>query len=180
MGRSQTLRDCGAQHLLQQVATRRRSFLIYTDTYYYSTPSDELYRGHVSIPDPGKVNPQLIKLGIHSARPLRQPLKVVMTILTDIYLDWAQHGICGRGVFLDLVSYYESGGSSLPYDPWTTHAIPLKDILDCAKKQGVEFRLGDILLMRMGFIRRSNSASGEERASFQGKQETLYVTLFSV
>ncbi|CAL1711698.1 unnamed protein product [Somion occarium] len=120
--------------------------------FYNNTPSESLYRGHLSIPDPGKIDPQLTKLGIH---------------------NWAQHGICGRGVFLDLVSYYTSGGVPLPYDPWTTHAIALKDIQDCAKKQGVEFRQGDILLLRMGFIQRFNSATPEERLSFHGKPETF-------
>ncbi|KAK7679602.1 hypothetical protein QCA50_017313 [Cerrena zonata] len=120
--------------------------------FYNNTPSDALYRGHVSIPDPEKVNPEMMKLGIH---------------------NWAKHGICGRGVLVDLVSYFESGGSPLPYDPWSSHSVELKDILACAKKQGVEFRLGDILILRVGFIRRYSSSSLEERLSFHGKPETF-------
>ena len=103
------------------------------------------------------------------------PLTVMFPVLYVPFADWAQHGICGRGVLLDLVSYYEADGSQIPYDPWTTHAIPLADILQCAKKQGVEFRLGDILLLRMGFIRRFGTSTTEERASFHNKPETLYV-----
>lgn len=100
---------------------------------------------------------------------------VIAALTGPVSVDWAKHGICGRGVLVDLVSYFESGGSPLPYDPWSSHSVELKDILACAKKQGVEFRLGDILILRVGFIRRYSSSSLEERLSFHGKPETLYV-----
>lgn len=65
----------------------------------------------------------------------------------------AVSGICGRGVLVDLVKFYtDSGTKPLPYDPWTSHAIPVTDIQAAAKKQGVEFRQGDILLLRVGFM----------------------------
>ena len=38
------------------------------------------------------------------------------------------------------------------YDPNTTHRITLKDILACARAQNVEFRYGDILMIRTGWI----------------------------
>lgn len=90
--------------------------------------------------------------------------------------DWAQHGICGRGVLLDIVRYYTASGSPLPYDPWTTHAIPAEVLQDCAAKQGVTFRRGDILLIRFGFMQRYNAATQAERDSLSGKEETLCVT----
>lgn len=62
-------------------------------------------------------------------------------------------GICGRGVLVDLVKFYTDNGTKpLPYDPWTAHSVPVKDIKAAAQKQGIEFRTGDILLLRMGFI----------------------------
>ena len=88
-------------------------------------------------------------------------------------LDWAQHGICGRGVFLDLVRFYTEAHGRLPYDPFTSHPIPLADILACAKKQGVTFRRGDILILRVGFMQRFNGATPEERDSLGSKPETL-------
>ncbi|CCM04546.1 uncharacterized protein FIBRA_06727 [Fibroporia radiculosa] len=120
--------------------------------FYNNTPTDFFQRGDLVIPDSSAVDPQLIKFGIH---------------------NWAQHGICGRGVLLDLVRYYTTSGGSLPYDPWTTHAIPPKDLEDCAKQQGVSFRQGDILLLRVGFMQRFNTATQEERDSLNGKPETL-------
>jgi hypothetical protein len=116
---------------------------------------------------PSDIDYKAAKLGIHSVFcPFDSHI-----LLTEYFylLDWAQHGeviqlinrgreliisagICGRGVFLDLVKYYtENGTKPLPYDPWSSHAIPLADLQACAKKEGVEFRQGDILVLRMGF-----------------------------
>ncbi|KAG6856052.1 hypothetical protein H0H87_008066 [Tephrocybe sp. NHM501043] len=95
-------------------------------------------------------------------------------------LDWAKHGICGRGVLLDLVDFYTEGGSKeLPYDPCATHAIHVADLEACAKKQGVEFRQGDILLLRVGFINKYNTTTNEIRAALGSKPETLLVSPLS-
>lgn len=88
-------------------------------------------------------------------------------------LDWAQHGITGRGVLLDMVRFYTRSGGKLPYDPWTTHVIPLKDLLECAREEGVTFKQGDILILRCGFTQRYYSATEEERNSLTSKPETL-------
>ena len=97
-----------------------------------------------------------------------------------LFQDWAQHGICGRGVFLDLVRYYTESNTPLPYDPWTTHGISVSDLEACAREQGVTFRRSDILILRVGFIQRYNSASQAERNGLAGKPETLYVCTFAV
>lgn len=118
-----------------------------------------------------------------STKPLRSLVSIVST--HNLYLhkpestaadvDWAQHGITGRGVLLDLVRFYTVSGASLPYDPWTSHAIPLQDLLKCAEQQGVTFKQGDILLLRMGFTQRYYGALTEERDGLAGKPETLRV-----
>ncbi|ETW85097.1 hypothetical protein HETIRDRAFT_438158 [Heterobasidion irregulare TC 32-1] len=119
---------------------------------YTGVPVRSLTTGQFAMPDPMDVDPELIKLGIH---------------------NWAQHGICGRGVFLDLVRYYTKSNTSLPYDPWTTHGISVGDLEACAREQGVTFRRGDILILRVGFIQRYNSASQAERNGLAGKPETF-------
>ena len=85
-------------------------------------------------------------------------------------LDWAEHGICGRGVFLDLVSYYTKDGSALPYDPWSTHPISISVLEDCARAQGVTFRRADILILRIGFIQKYNYS---DKAARDEMAETL-------
>jgi len=120
--------------------------------FYNDTPPEALQRGQLTIPDPNKVDPNKIKLGIH---------------------NWAQHGICGRGVLLDLVKYYTEHSAKLPYDPWTTHAIKLEDLEGCAKKEGITFRTGDILIIRMGFMLRYYNATQEEKNGLADKPETF-------
>jgi hypothetical protein len=76
-------------------------------------------------------------------------------------LDWANHGICGRGVLLDMVRYWEM--KRTPVDPWTSHAITPRELEECARFQGITFRKGDILLLRVGFIRKYCGSTREER-----------------
>ncbi|KAF8589752.1 hypothetical protein K439DRAFT_1651505 [Ramaria rubella] len=121
--------------------------------FYQGVPADSIQKGKIEIDDPLNVDPDLIKLGIH---------------------NWAQHGICGRGVLLDMVKFYtESGTKPLPYDPWTSHAIPASDLKAAAKQEGVEFRQGDILLLRVGFIQRYRQSNAEEKSGLRGKPETF-------
>lgn len=93
--------------------------------------------------------------------------------MDPLFPDWATHGICGRGVLLDLVSYHTRDGGKLPYDPWTTHAISVADLEAVARYQKVEFRTGDILLLRVGFIQKYNRVTTDDRNALQGRRETL-------
>ncbi|KZV72854.1 hypothetical protein PENSPDRAFT_649442 [Peniophora sp. CONT] len=89
------------------------------------------------------MHPGLLRLGIH---------------------NWAQHGICGRGVLLDMVRFYEAKhDGKLPYEPCTGGVISTADLQACAQAQGVEFRMGDILLVRMGYLGAYKRASINER-----------------
>ncbi|KAI0823831.1 hypothetical protein BC628DRAFT_1420576 [Trametes gibbosa] len=121
--------------------------------FYQGTPASFFQSGNIRIPDPTDIDPELIKFGIH---------------------NWAQHGICGRGVLLDMVQFYTEGnGGRLPYDPMTTHAIPVTDIVACAQKQGITFRRGDILLLRVGFIQRFYGGTQEERQALSERKENF-------
>lgn len=60
-----------------------------------------------------------------------------------------------------MVRYWEAKGT--PVDPWTSHAITPRELEECAKVQGITFRKGDILLLRVGFIRKYYGSTREER-----------------
>ena len=94
-------------------------------------------------------------------------------LLFIFHIDWANHGICGRGVLLDLVSYHTKNGGVMPYDPWTTYAISVADLEAVAKHQNVQFRQGDILLLRVGFIQKYYEVAQLERDGLRGRPETL-------
>jgi len=61
----------------------------------------------------------------------------------------SDHGIVGRGVLLDYYGWCVRNERS--YDPFTSHAIQLEDLLAVAKEQNVSFEVGDILLVRSGY-----------------------------
>ncbi|KAG6814739.1 hypothetical protein H0H93_012425 [Arthromyces matolae] len=127
--------------------------LIEHGVYYNNTQSLSLPVGVAPIPNPKVIEPSEAKLGIQ---------------------NWANHGICGRGVLLDLVRHQtKSGTVPLPYDPWTTHAITVSELEECAASQGVRFRTGDILILRVGFIEKYYNSTQEERDALAGRAETL-------
>lgn len=104
---------------------------------------------------------------------------IFFTCLTP--LDWSKHGICGRGVLLDLVHYYTANGNVLPYDPWTTHPISVAELEACAKKQDVTFRQADILLIRVGFIQKYYAVQNDAKTALRdgGREaERLCVVVF--
>lgn len=61
----------------------------------------------------------------------------------------------------------------MPYDPWTSHAYSASDLEACAKKQGVTFKQGDILLVRVGFMIKWAAVTQDEREALGSKPETL-------
>ena len=63
---------------------------------------------------------------------------------------WAERGIAGRAVLLDLGRWYESQGNPLAMGE--TVRIPVDDIEACRAAQGVEFQTGDVVLLRLGWI----------------------------
>ncbi|KAL8292668.1 hypothetical protein RQP46_001280 [Phenoliferia psychrophenolica] len=116
--------------------------------FYQGIPSTEIPTGPIALDDdPLKVDPKSLQLGIH---------------------NWSQTGISGRGVLLDMVSYYEREGATLHYDPCSTHTIPLVDIKACAAAQKVVFQAGDILILRVGWTRRYLFQSTEEEKTKWG------------
>lgn len=65
----------------------------------------------------------------------------------------ARGGIVGRGVLVDYKAYAEETGQTgaVPYSPFDGHRITVQELEAVAKHQGVEFRPGDILIVRTGY-----------------------------
>ncbi|KAK3116689.1 hypothetical protein LTR53_002665 [Teratosphaeriaceae sp. CCFEE 6253] len=70
-------------------------------------------------------------------------------------------GIVGRGVLLDYVRYAEKKG--IKYDVMTRHQIGVAALEEMATEQGVEFKPGDVLIVRSGFTKWYEAASQAER-----------------
>lgn len=63
---------------------------------------------------------------------------------------WARRGIAGRGVLLDYARWAIDRG--LTYSPGDRHEITAADLQAVAQAQGVTFEVGDILLVRSGWL----------------------------
>jgi hypothetical protein len=63
---------------------------------------------------------------------------------------WARKGIVGRAVLADVARWRESVGR--PMDPGSPAAIEVDDLMGTLDAQGVEIEVGDILLIRTGWI----------------------------
>lgn len=70
-------------------------------------------------------------------------------------------GLVGRGVLIDYAAYADAHG--IKYSPFETHKIYVKDIEAVAKWEGVEFKHGDIIIVRSGFTRGLEQARTEEK-----------------
>lgn len=62
---------------------------------------------------------------------------------------YAEHGIVGRGVLLDVDRYRRSVGRPVDHDG--AEAIPVADVEATAQHQGVDLVAGDILMIRTGW-----------------------------
>lgn len=65
---------------------------------------------------------------------------------------WAEQGIVGRGILIDLASWREKHPDPAirEFDCFATTPIPLEHLQACLKAQGTEIKFGDILFTRTG------------------------------
>jgi len=72
---------------------------------------------------------------------------------------WAEHGIVGRGVLVDVGRYREADGR--PIDHRAGEPIPISDVAAAAERQGTRFAPGDLLLLRFGWVHHYRTATTE-------------------
>jgi len=82
-------------------------------------------------------------------------------------------GLVARGVLIDYKRYADENG--IQYSPFTDHRISIDTIEKIAKQQGVEFKTGDVLIIRSGFTEGLTGISGEEQAEKMGSHKTCGV-----
>jgi len=76
---------------------------------------------------------------------------------------WARRGIAGRGVLLDYRRWALARG--LAYSPGERHEITVEALEATARAQGVELEVGDILIVRSGWVEWYLGLDAEGRAS---------------
>ncbi|KAI1779214.1 hypothetical protein F4818DRAFT_403661 [Hypoxylon cercidicola] len=85
---------------------------------------------------------------------------------------WAARGIAGRGLLLDYGRYAEANNIKPVF--YDNYKISYADLVGVARMQGIDLkpeaqggdvRIGDILLIRSGFLKNANSLTDEQRAA---------------
>lgn len=77
---------------------------------------------------------------------------------------WAEHGIVGRGVLVDVAAHQAATGS--PLDPRQCIRITVEQLREAMAAQGTELTTGDILLLRTGYLDAYQAADPGQRADF--------------
>ena len=86
----------------------------------------------------------------------------------------ARGGLVARGVFIDYKLYADENG--IKFNPFDAHKITVDDIEKIAKKQGVEFKVGDVIIIRSGFTEALEGQTGEKQDEMLGTHRTCGVT----
>ncbi len=76
---------------------------------------------------------------------------------------WARRGIAGRGVLLDFPRFAAQHG--IAFAPEKSCLITAEQLQAAADWQGVQFQIGDILLVRTGWVGWYESLNEEQRAA---------------
>jgi len=77
---------------------------------------------------------------------------------------WAERGIAGRGVLLDVARFLGARGT--PLDALAPRAVEAETLAACAAEQDVEIRAGDILCVRLGWTEAYRALGPSERQEY--------------
>lgn len=77
---------------------------------------------------------------------------------------WASRGIVGRGVLLDFAETVHARGGA--QGPGSAIELSVDDLAEAGRRQGVELRSGDILVLRTGFFEWYQTLDQQARATY--------------
>lgn len=77
-------------------------------------------------------------------------------------------------VFSSIAKAYAEA-RNIKYSPFSAHVITISTIVEIAKLQGIEFRAGDVLIIRTGLTEASEGTSEKEQATLLGTHKSVGV-----
>ncbi|KAJ5096395.1 hypothetical protein NUU61_005751 [Penicillium alfredii] len=83
--------------------------------------------------------------------------------------NMAEKPIVTRGVLLDWYGYAQR--KNLPHHPFTNQDIPLRELLEVSREEGVTFRRGDILVIRTGWVAAYSQLTDTEKKRLGGRDD---------
>lgn len=82
-------------------------------------------------------------------------------------------GLVARGVLIDYKAWADHQG--IKYDCFDAHQIKISDIEEIAKWEGVQFKQGDVLIVRSGFTEELGAMNAEQQEKALGTHRTCGV-----
>ena len=82
-------------------------------------------------------------------------------------------GLVARAVLIDYKRWAEENGKD--YNPFTDHRITIEELEEVAKAQNVEFKAGDVIIVRSGFTEGLTGVSGQKQQELMGSHRTCGV-----
>lgn len=82
-------------------------------------------------------------------------------------------GLVARGILLDYRAWAEQQGKK--YDCFSDYRIKMSELEEVAKWEGVDFRQGDVLIIRTGFTEELGEMNGEQQEKALGTHKTVGV-----
>jgi len=82
-------------------------------------------------------------------------------------------GLVGRGVLIDYKAWADRQG--IKFNPFDAHRITIKEIETVAKEEGVEFKQGDIIIVRSGFTEALGQMNAEQQTEAMSSHRTCGV-----
>jgi len=83
-------------------------------------------------------------------------------------------GLVARGVFIDWKRYADEEG--IQFDPYGSDTFTTEDIEKVAKKQGVEFKPGDVIIIRSGYTEGLTGIDAEKQGELLSSHKACGVT----
>ena len=109
---------------------------------------------------------------------LKWALNVSSFLQQSHTVEWTKFGgIAGRGVLLDYVAYAQRHG--IKYNAYDRFTISVADLDTMVAEQKVQLKVGDILLIRSGYVKWHDESTDQERVEgsknivFGGVESTM-------
>lgn len=87
--------------------------------------------------------------------------------------DVSRKGIAGRAIFIDWYAWAQKRG--LDVDAFTAYEVPFSSLIEALNEQGLSkdvFQLGDIIIIRFGYLSQYESMSPEKRETLNNHYKT--------
>jgi hypothetical protein len=85
----------------------------------------------------------------------------------------ARGGLVARGVLIDYKHWADK--KEIQYSPFSAHQITISEIEQIAQDQGVDFRVGDVIIIRSGFTEELTGISEEKQRELLGSHRSCGV-----